>query len=91
MKPPQAATSCGGLRYLQILQPGKEVFMKTIPRLILILTLAARPACTAPPDETEAERQSRINGITVGSAIVVATIAFFAVQMVEGLNDLNDD
>lgn len=45
------------------------------------------PACAAPPNETEAERTSRYNGITVGLAIVTVTTVVLRVLFAEGFKD----
>ncbi len=45
------------------------------------------PACAAPPNETEAERTSRYNGITVGLAIVTVTTVVLGVLFAEGFKD----
>ncbi len=61
--------------------------MNIILKLVLILGIAMVPACAAPPNETEAERTSRYNGITVGLAIVTVTTVVLGVLFAEGFKD----
>ena len=63
--------------------------MKMILTGVLILGLTTMPACTAPPNESEAERKGRINGIALGSTVVVPTLVFFFVQLKEGVDEIN--
>lgn len=67
----------------------KDITMKMILRSVLILGVITAPACAGPPHETETERTSRINGIALGSTVVIATLMFFFVQLKEGVDKLN--